>query len=327
MLFGLAPWAADAAEPDDEPSLLDQVELAERLGFHSIWFPELHFSGRGSTPAPLLLLAAAAARTSRLRLGTTSYLLPIRHPVQVAEEIAVLDRLSNGRTILGVGRGFRPALFETFGVPSAEKRQRFEAALETILRAWRGEAVAYLPAADQAGEPTPVRVSPTPVQQPHPPIWVAAFGPRALAQAGRLGLPYLASPVESLPRLIENYARHREACGDAVDLGVLPIPIMRTVFATRDESAERRVREALAKQATALLSARPSGLRSAGTAELDDWALVGRPEAVAEQIERYREKLGVTHLIVRARVPAASSSEVAGSIHEIAELMAKFGPV
>jgi alkanesulfonate monooxygenase SsuD/methylene tetrahydromethanopterin reductase-like flavin-dependent oxidoreductase (luciferase family) len=140
--LGLGPWTVrEGSGPDG--GFIRQAELAEELGYHSIWLPENHFDPGGSCPSPLLLLAAAAARTSRLRIGTTSYLLPVRHPVQVAEDVAVLDRLSGGRVVFGIGRGFRPALFRTFGVPASEKRDRFEAALRTLLGAWRGEPVAW----------------------------------------------------------------------------------------------------------------------------------------------------------------------------------------
>ncbi len=142
--LGLAPWALDqsGANASLEP-LTRQCVRAEQLGYHSAWIPESHFAGRGATPAPLLLLTAIAARTTRLRLGTTSFLLPLRHPIHVAEEVAVLDQLSNGRVILGLGRGFRKGTFAAFDVPVKEKRSRFEAALEVMLKAWAGEPVAW----------------------------------------------------------------------------------------------------------------------------------------------------------------------------------------
>jgi alkanesulfonate monooxygenase SsuD/methylene tetrahydromethanopterin reductase-like flavin-dependent oxidoreductase (luciferase family) len=217
--------------------------------------------------------------------------------------------------ILGVGRGFRAATFDAFQVPRGEKRDRFEAALETMQRAWRGEPVA------SDGEAS-ITLSPLPVQQPHPPVWVAAFGPKALAQAGRLGLPYLASPMESRGRLAENYAAHREACPDPSSYEDLVVPIMRTVFVTRSKEAEERVRTGLQAQIAALRGSRP--LREDGV-QVDDFALVGEPERVADDVARYREELGMTHLIARAHLPAASPEEVDASIALLAELCQRHG--
>ena len=305
---GLTPWAApDTAAVDTYAHFLDQVERAEQLEFHSFWLPESHFQAGASYPAPLLLLAAAAARSERLRLGTTSYLLPVRHPVHVAEEVGVLEQLSGGRVILGVGRGFRPALFEAFNVPAREKRDRFESALAQILRAWQGQPVAP----SNRG-----CVSPLPLQKPHPPIWVAAFGPKALAQAGRLDLPYLASPLEPLDQLVENYALHRRARPEGSPAGA--IPVIRTLFLTRDLSVERRVRGALEAQARAQGADRRLG-RLAAT-PLEEWALLGHPEDVALQIERYREAIGLTHLIARVAVPGADAAELNTSVELLASL-------
>jgi alkanesulfonate monooxygenase SsuD/methylene tetrahydromethanopterin reductase-like flavin-dependent oxidoreductase (luciferase family) len=182
--------------------ILAQAALAERLGFDSVWVPEGHFEPRGLFSAPLLLLAAIAARTRRIRLGTTSYLLTVRNPLRIAEDVAVLDQLSRGRVIFGVGRGFRQPLFDAFGVRTDDKRARFELALGIVLQAWRGEPVAPIDPAP--GAAARFVVTPPPAQTPHPPIWVAAFGPKAVTQAGRLGYPYLASPLEPLARLEEN---------------------------------------------------------------------------------------------------------------------------
>ncbi len=319
MHVALAPWALDesgstaALEP-----LIAQARLADRLGFHSLWLPESHFQPRGSNPAPLLLLAAIAAQTQQIRLGTTSYLLTIRHPLLVAEEVAVLDRLSGGRLILGVGRGFRAELFDAFDVPRAGKRDRFEAALATMVRAWSGEPLGEAESAGETRDP-PLRLAPLPIQQPHPPIWVAAFGPKALAQAGRLGLPYLASPVEPIERLIENYARHREALA-GTDPARLDVPVMRTIFVTDDSGLADRVRGELLAQAQALAARGPGALRMPDVADLDDLALIGTQERVLELAQRYREKLGVTHMIARAQVPGATPGEVERSIRALAEL-------
>jgi alkanesulfonate monooxygenase SsuD/methylene tetrahydromethanopterin reductase-like flavin-dependent oxidoreductase (luciferase family) len=310
--FGVTPWRTDASGAAE--SLAAQGERAEALGFSSFWLPESHFGVRGSLPQPLLCLAAVASRTRRIRLGTTSYLLPIRHPVQVAEEVAVLDRLSAGRVILGIGRGFRSELFSAFGVPSREKRDRFGAAVDAMLRAWRGEPVAF----DGEGG-APVLLAPLPVQQPHPPLWVAAFGPKAVEQAGRLGLPYLASPIEPLDMLIDNYERHRSVSAEA---RAACVPVMRTVFVCDDAHKARQVREGLAAQSAALLSSRAPALRRSGAADVAEVALVGSRAQVADAIAQHREKLRLTHLIARVQVPGAEPAEIEAALERLAELAA-----
>jgi alkanesulfonate monooxygenase SsuD/methylene tetrahydromethanopterin reductase-like flavin-dependent oxidoreductase (luciferase family) len=201
--LGVTPWVFE--RDGLAGALPEQAELAESLGFDSLFLPESHFSGSASIPSPLLLLAAVAARTTRLRLGTTSFLLPVRNPIHVAEEVAVLDRLSRGRVILGMGRGFRGALFTAFEVPPEEKRDRFEAALQVMRRAWAGEAVAWEAGVGEMAAPTPVHVAPLPVQQPHPPLWVAAFDPKAVGAGGSASLP--------ISRLRSNRSRRLgEAC-------------------------------------------------------------------------------------------------------------------
>lgn len=317
LAIGLTPWLDDW--DGSAHSLAAQAELAEQLGFHSFWLPESHFNGRSSNPAPLLRLAAVAARTRTLGIGTTSYLLPVRHPIHVAEEVAVLDRLSNGRVILGVGRGFRSALFTAFEVPRREKRDRFEASLDVILKAWRGE-----PIAPSVNDPTeergPVHLAPLPIQKPHPPVWVAGFGPKALDQAGRLGLPYLASPIESVDRLIENYARHRAALPEKRREAPMAVPIMRTVFASRRPERLAQAHHALERQAAAMARAPAANLRLAADASVDDWAIVGEPEAVADGIARYRETLGMTHLIARVQIPGLDADDLVDSLEALAAL-------
>jgi alkanesulfonate monooxygenase SsuD/methylene tetrahydromethanopterin reductase-like flavin-dependent oxidoreductase (luciferase family) len=277
--------------------------------------PENHFNP-GAIPDPLMLLAAAAAGTRTIRLATTSYLLPLRHPLQAAEQVAVLDQLSAGRVTLGIGRGYAPEMLQAFSVPPAEKRQRFENCLAAMRRAWSGEPVLPGSAADTDN---PVILDPLPVQRPHPPLWVAAFGPKALAQAGRLGLPYLASPVETLNTLADNYARHAVAAQDAGHGTIDTVPVMRTVFVTADEPLARQLRERIT------LEARKSGRLSADV-DVDDWSIVGSAAFVQEKIAEYRETLKVTHLIAtRLRIGGIAEAAVRASVEQIPGLVAGRG--
>jgi len=313
LCIAVTPWRDHG--PGPAPLLTDQAERAEALGFHSFWLPENHFAGAAAIPAPLLNHAAVAARTSRIRIGTTSYLLPVRHPLQVAEEVAVLDRLSGGRVILGVGRGFRRALFCAFGVPPGEKRERFEASLALMRSAWRGEPVAWVEDDAATGGKAPVYLAPRPVQRPHPPVWVAAFGPKALEQAGRLGLPYLASPLEPLAALEANHARHRAGAAGRPDV----VPVMRTVFISTRRVDLRRARASLERR-----SARAGRARSVPVGRpggIDDWALVGDPDEVAAGIARYRQRIGMTHLIAaHLRIPEVGTEAVEASVEHLARL-------
>jgi alkanesulfonate monooxygenase SsuD/methylene tetrahydromethanopterin reductase-like flavin-dependent oxidoreductase (luciferase family) len=143
---------------------------AEAMGFHSFWLPENHFGNRRSIPSPLTLLAAVAARTMCIKPGTTSYLLPIRNPLLAAEEVAVVGQLSNGRVILGVGRGIQASMFKAFAVKARDKRALFQRHLKAMQDAWRGEPILQ----DEDGKL--ICLAPLPVQRPHPPIGVAAIG-------------------------------------------------------------------------------------------------------------------------------------------------------
>lgn len=204
--------------------LLEWVAHAERLGFAGVFvgdrlLAEANASGEVVYGASMLevasVLGAIAARTTRLRLGPLVYVVPYRHPLQVAKTAASLDVLSGGRLVFGAGIGWNETEFRALGIPLSGRGERFESALEAVRAWWRGEAVA--PGADGFGEP--VRVTPLPVQPGGPPIWIASFSPgdrlewgarlprgatRALRRVGRLGdgwvpLVYSASGRRRLP--------------------------------------------------------------------------------------------------------------------------------
>ena len=138
MKSAVTAWKFNAAGLGVE--LAEQAVIAETMGFDSFWLPENHFTGPAAIPSPLMLLAAVSSRTTRIRLGSTSYLLPIRNPILAAEEVSVLDQLSNGRVILGIGRGFQDAMFQIFDIPTKQKRMIFRENLTAMISAWRGSA-------------------------------------------------------------------------------------------------------------------------------------------------------------------------------------------
>jgi len=290
---GTTAWRWDAVASAE--SLCTQAQAAEAMGFASFWLPENHFGQRGAIPAPLLSLAAVAARTQRIRLGCTSYLLPIRHPLLAAEEVAVLDRLCEGRLILGVGRGLSGAMFRAFGVAASDKRKLFQANLAVMRDAWRGGSLGT----DENG--APIHLSPLPLQQPSPPLWVAAFGPLALQQVAALGLPYLASPVESLEQLEQNYQRYRLDVLAAGLPAVHTTPVMRTVFLTNNAAQADAVQTALARSMPASSRHPP--------AAVDARAIVGDRQYVRDKLAEYIDRLALSHLILRAGIPGVSEEQ------------------
>ena len=198
-------------------AIVDEAVFAEALGFDSVWLGEHHFCDY-VLAAPPVMLAAIAARTSRLRLGTGVTLLANLDPVRVAEDYATVDAISNGRVELTVGRGILIDTYEVFGQKPDESRERFRENLELLRRLWSERDVTW---SGRFRAPLDgVTVEPRPVQTPHPPIWVGGGSSTASVDlAVELGLPLmlpsvLAPPGDFLP-LVQHYRARWEAAGRA----------------------------------------------------------------------------------------------------------------
>ena len=207
--FDQSPCASGFTERQRYKDIMAQIELGDELGFDTAWLGELHFSRAFSILAdPLMVLAAAAQRTTRIRLGTAVTLLPLHNPVKITEEAAIADILSDGRLEFGVGRGAFPLYYVGFDVPQEESRERFEEALDFILGAWESEHFSFDGKYYHADD---LCVIPRPVQSPHPPVRVAANSPETFPFAARRGLPIFAAPLINPPeRLKAGLRAYRE---------------------------------------------------------------------------------------------------------------------
>ncbi|ADG06994.1 LLM class flavin-dependent oxidoreductase [Kyrpidia tusciae] len=172
-------------------SLVEEAVYAEELGFHSVWVPEHHFGLFGVLPSPSMLLAHVAARTKRIELAPATVLLPVNHPIRMAEEYALLDVLSNGRTIFSAGRGYDEREYRVFGIDYNLSQEIFFEQLDIIKEAWTKRAVSYEGKHFQIPE---IEVVPRPVQSPHPPVYVASFSRPSLEKAASLGFNVIFAP-------------------------------------------------------------------------------------------------------------------------------------
>ncbi len=195
MKFGMLHLFENPRGRSDHEMVTEQVAImqaAEELGFDSVCPAEHHFTEYGFCASPALSLAAIARTTQRIRLCTGVVVLPFNHPLRVAEDYAMLDCLSGGRVELGVGRGYQPVEFQGYGIDQTQSTAIFDESLEIIRRAWTDERLTFHGRYFNFED---VLVRPRPVQQPHPPIWMAALSPSTFEKAGRLGCNLLCSPI------------------------------------------------------------------------------------------------------------------------------------
>lgn len=205
MRFGIFSVADHYPElerslPQFYQELLEQGQLADRLGFHSFWVAEHHFHEYGSVPRPAVFLSSLAAVTSSIRLGTSVAVLPFDNPIRTAEDYAMLDVLSKGRLEFGVGSGYLQHEYDGFGIDVQERRERFDEALDVIRTAWRGERFSHHGKFFQYDS---VQLNVVPHQTPSPQIYIAVLRNEAAVFVGRKHLGMMMIPYATTERIDE----------------------------------------------------------------------------------------------------------------------------
>jgi alkanesulfonate monooxygenase SsuD/methylene tetrahydromethanopterin reductase-like flavin-dependent oxidoreductase (luciferase family) len=210
-LFGGAKAAGSGPDADSHGyrQFIEYVIAAETLGFESLFVVEHHFTGVGQVSASLNLLSFLAARTHRMRLGTAVVVLPWHNPLLLAEQASTLDLLSGGRLDLGIGKGYRASEFAGFCIPQAEADARFDEAVEVLRRAWTSPGRFSHHGPRWRFEN--VVVEPRPVQQPHPPLWMAAGSPASIRRAARDGFHLLLDQIAPTELTLERASLYRDA--------------------------------------------------------------------------------------------------------------------
>src|SRR5207302_542503 len=175
------------------------AQAAEAMGFRNVWLAEHHFSTYGYLSRPVQLATYIAAKTKTLRVGTAVIVVPLHHPLVIAEEIATLDLLAGGRVDIGLGRGYQHYEFERFGLELSSSRARWDEAVDVLLLAFQGKPFAYDGKLYKIPE---TAIFPQPLQQPHPPIWITAQSPDSVEAAVRRGFNVLTGgfgvPIERM---------------------------------------------------------------------------------------------------------------------------------
>ena len=187
-----------------------QVDAAERWGLDVIWIAELHFlPERSVASAPLLIASAIARQTRRTKIGIAVQVLPLCHPLRLAEEVATLDHISHGRVIFGVGRSGFPHTYEAYGIPYGESRERFAEVLEILKRSWADERFSF---EGKFHKFQNVTIVPRPLQKPYPPLRVAATSADTYRAIGAMGLPlFVAVRLGTFEELGAHIAVYHEA--------------------------------------------------------------------------------------------------------------------
>lgn len=217
---------------------LERIAIMDRSGYDAVWLTEHHFTDYSVCPSIPVIGTFAAARTSRLRIGTGVCLAGFYHPLRLAEEIALLDILSGGRVNWGAGRGFDPNEFAAFGVPVEESHARFRETVEIVLAAWTHDRLTYT---GEFFSFDGVEVLPKPLQRPHPPVWLAASSPAAVERAAVAGHAILMDPHATHAELGNKLALYRKTLarhGHTPDGRQIPMARFFAVAATDAEAAD-----------------------------------------------------------------------------------------
>lgn len=283
------------------------AQSADKLGFESIWCAEHHFSTYGYLSRPLLLATHIASRTERIRVGSAVIVLPLHHPLIVAEDIATADLLTGGRLDIGLGRGYQPYEFERLGLSLGESRERFEEGLDILLKSFEGKPFAYEGKHYRFGETS---VFPTPVQKPHPPLWIVGQSQESITATARRGFNIVSGGF-GVP--IERLREFRQSL-DAMPIDPamrqrIRVSTQRPVYVTHDESELPAIVEQARWNMRVTLSLRQGREKVEGgraiavplekepdTRELlERYFIMGTPKTCIERLKAVKDAMKIDH--------------------------------
>lgn len=346
MKFGLMtqiqmprPWGPNP-EVHAYQNAIAQAEAAEAAGFSHYWITEQHFFLEiGHSPCPDMLLAAISQRTQRIRLGFSVILMTVNHPFAIAERVATLDALTDGRVEFGMGRGSTPYMVEAFGIDRATERERAQEATEAVMQMFAQEE--FTGFKGRYFDLPPRHVLPRPVQRPHPPLWVAASNLSSYERAGRQGVGVIGVTRNSIAETRDAIRTYRAAIRGADPKGFIgaypneQVAGFALACCHEDDRIGRDVACAAARwyngdNDTALnpvrfataggVEAVVSKFRSRSNEQLieDGMAIGGNPDTVSRSVEKWAEA-GLDQMIFLLQAGRSTHDQVMRSIELIGE--------
>jgi luciferase family oxidoreductase group 1 len=290
-----------------------RAEIMDQTGYDAVWLAEHHFSTYSVCPSINMMGTHIAARTERLRIGTAISLAPFYHPLRLAEEIALLDVLSGGRVNWGAGRGFDEAEYRNFGVDREDSYPKFRETVDIVQQAWTNERLTYH---GDFYDFEDVEVLPKPLQDPHPPIWLASTSPDAIKWSAQHGYTILMDPHASHEDIAMKralYQRELEGAGYSMEGREIPMARNIAVAETQEEA------EAIARNGAEFMfgsylrkgtgGAKPSE-KTQDTSALpeepdedpveryvNDVVITGTPDKVTDDLQRMQEELPLDYLM------------------------------
>jgi alkanesulfonate monooxygenase SsuD/methylene tetrahydromethanopterin reductase-like flavin-dependent oxidoreductase (luciferase family) len=302
-----------------------QVQLARRSGFASLWVPHHYVTHPMQMLAPIPMLSYLLQDAEGMTIGTNILLMPLLHPVHVAEDAVTLDLMSGGRYVLGIGVGYREAEFQTFNVPLAERAQRMDESIQIMRRLWTEDRITHRGRHFRIND---LGIGLKPLRKGGPPIWLAAVVDAAVRRAARLGDAWLITNFAHLRVLVPQMALYRKLLAEAGNEFPAEAPITRECFVGSTHA------KALAECKTALeykygaysswgLDKQSEGAESfAQPFEefVKDRFIIGDKAFVKDEIQRYHALLGVNHFIMRVQWPGLEQAKALNTITALGEI-------
>ncbi len=308
---------------EEYSGFLQESMLGEKLNFSAVYVGEHHFSQDGWSPAPFIPLSAVAALTSRIKLGTDIVVLPLHNPFEIAEQVSVLDIVSKGRAILGVGLGYRREEYAAFERDIKIKAKLYERNLKSVKDLLEGRELQV--------DSYSLSIYPRPVQKPRPPIWIAAKSEEAVAKAAHRGDAWIMDPVTDIRVLERRMSVYRSEL-KRIKKEVKDFPLRREVFISDDEEDLKRATELM------LESYREDyyqwgHLQDRDGREIDpravdyssirdevlDRMIVCNSSCAIEKIQDYQKRLGATELLIKMSFPGITHEMRTKSMKLISE--------